>query len=92
MIDYHVWELEENDRKIGSIEQIPLKLAYALSIHKSQGCTLDFVITDLQDVFEYGQVYVALSRVKKVEGLSIRGLDLNRIKAHPKAVEFYRNM
>jgi len=92
LIDYHIWELEENDHKIGSIEQIPLKLAYALSIHKSQGCTLDYVITDLSSVFEYGQVYVALSRVKRIEGLSIRGLDLNRIKAHPKAVEFYKSL
>ena len=92
LIDYHIWELEENDHKIGSIEQIPLKLAYALSIHKSQGCTLDYVITDLSSVFEYGQAYVALSRVKRVEGLSIRGFDLNRIKAHPKAVQFYKSL
>jgi len=91
MIDYHVWELEENDQKLASIEQIPLKLAYALSIHKSQGCTLDYVITDLSDVFAHGQVYVALSRVRTLEGLSIEGLRISKIRAHPKAVEFYEN-
>jgi len=47
---------------------------------------------DLSNVFAYGQVYVSLSRVKSKEGLSIRGLDYDNIKAHPKAVEFYRKL
>lgn len=59
-------------REIGSIEQYPFKLAYALSIHKSQGLTLDDVSVDLRrPCFEDGQLYVALSRVRTPEGLKI---------------------
>ena len=92
LIDYHTWEIEENDVKNMQIIQIPLKPAYAISINKSQGCSLDYVEVDLRDVFEYGQSYVALSRVKNLEGLSIIGLDFDRIKAHPDAVEYYEKI
>lgn len=91
LIDYHIWEVEEDDKKIVSFEQLPLKLAYAISIHKSQGSTLDYAIVDLTDVFEYGQGYVALSRVKSHQGLSIKGIDFRKIRAHPGALEFYEN-
>jgi len=91
-IDYNVWKYEEKDKVIATIEQIPLKLGYAFSIHKSQGCTIDYVVTDLSDIFTYGQAYVALSRVKSLDGLKIIGLDINKIKAHPKAVEFYASL
>ena len=91
IIDYYKWELEE-DKKKTTIEQIPLKLAYAISIHKSQGCSLDFVKLDLSNVFEYGQSYVALSRVKKLSGLSIKNVDLDRIVANPIALEYYESL
>ena len=70
--------------------QIPLKIAYATTIHKSQGSSLDYVEIDLTDIFDYGQAYVALSRVKKIEGLSIISIDYDKIFAHPIAVEFYK--
>jgi ATP-dependent DNA helicase PIF1 len=90
LIDYHLWELEDDDnKKIAGIEQIPLKLAYAISIHKSQGCSLDYVITDLSDVFEYGQAYVALSRVRTATGLFIKHLKFSKIKANPTAKAYY---
>jgi intein/homing endonuclease len=60
--------------------------------HNSQGCTLDYAEVDLRNVFTYGQSYVALSRVKNKEGLSITGIDFEKIKAHPKAVQFYKNL
>lgn len=92
VIDYHVWEVEEQDKKIMRIIQIPLKLAYALTIHKCQGCSLDYAEIDLETVFEFGQAYVALSRVKNINGLSIIGIDFNQIQAHPKALEYYNEM
>jgi ATP-dependent DNA helicase PIF1 len=91
LIDYHVWNIE--DKKLEcTISQIPLKLAYAQSIHKAQGSTLDYVEIKLSDVFDYGQAYVGLSRCKSLEGLSIIDIDWNKINAHPKAIEFYKNL
>lgn len=66
---------------------IPLRLAYALTIHKSQGMTLDSAEIDIgESVFEYGQTYVALSRVKNLHGLYLQKFDPSKIKAHPKAL------
>lgn len=92
LIDWEVWEVEENDKKILTAKQIPLRVAYAISIHKVQGCTLDYVEIDLSTIFEYGQAYVALSRVKSLDGLSIINIDYEHIKAHPKAIEYYKNL
>lgn len=92
LIDYHTWEYEEEDKKIASIEQLPLKLAWAYSIHKSQGCSLDYVVTDLENIFEYGQAYVALSRVRKSSGLFIKNLRFSKIKTDPYAKRFYQNL
>lgn len=92
IIDMEIWEVIENDNPILSAKQIPLKIAYAISIHKSQGCSLDFAEIDLSNIFEYGQAYVALSRVKSLQGLSIIGVDYKNICAHPKALEFYGNI
>jgi ATP-dependent DNA helicase PIF1 len=92
IIDMEIWEVIENDNPVLSAKQIPLKIAYAISIHKSQGCSLDFAEIDLSNIFEYGQAYVALSRVKSLQGLSIIGVDYKNICAHPKALEFYGNI
>lgn len=75
-----------------TISQIPLRVAYACTHHKTQGMTLDCVELNLSDIFEYGQAYVALSRVKNLDSLVIKSIDYNKIKAHPKALEFYKNI
>ena len=70
-------------------QQIPLRLAYALTIHKAQGATLDCALIDVGDnTFEYGQAYVALSRVKSLDGLYIWDLTANAFMVHPKVKAF----
>lgn len=58
--------------------------------HNSQGCTLDYTEVDLSNIFAYGQAYVALSRVKSSDGLSIIDINFEGIRAHPKALDFYK--
>jgi len=73
--------------------QIPLILSWAITIHKAQGMTLEFVKTDIgNSIFEYGQVYVVLSRVKNIEGLSLINIDYSKIKAHPKILKYYEKL
>lgn len=92
IIGFESWDVEENGRRLFTVYQIPLRVAYAISIHKSQGCSLDYAEIDLSSVFEYGQAYVALSRVKSLTGLSIIAIDYDRIQADPLAVNFYRDL
>jgi hypothetical protein len=92
IIDYHIWDVEEQGKKVLKSIQIPLKLAYACTIHKMQGSTLDYVEVDLSNLFEFGMAYVALSRTKNLEGLSINGIDFDKITSHPKALEFYNKL
>lgn len=73
---------------VGYAIQIPLKIAYALTIHACQGSTLDYVSIDLRETFEYGQAYTALSRVRTLEGLFIKKFDFDVIQAHPEALKF----
>jgi len=72
--------------------QIPLILAWALSIHKAQGQTLHRVTVDLRKVFEKGQAYVALSRATCQEGLQVKGFDRKKVMAHPRVGDFYNSL
>lgn len=72
-----------------TMTQYPFKLAYATTIHKSQGLTLDFIDLDLANCFAHGQAYVALSRAKTLEGIRLRGWDRKSISADPKVLKFY---
>lgn len=69
------WELRDGDKKRASITQIPLRLAWAITVHKSQGMTLDAARIDLRRAFVEGMGYVALSRVKNVNNLYLTGLN-----------------
>lgn len=69
------WELRDGDKKRASITQIPLRLAWAITVHKSQGMTLDAARIDLRRAFVEGMGYVALSRVKNLENLYLAGIN-----------------
>jgi len=92
VINEHSYDVKDGNCLIGTISQIPLKLAYAITVHKSQGLTLDSAIINLKGVFEYGQAYVALSRVKGVKNLFLKNITKDSFRAHPKALEFYRQL
>ena len=90
-IQRHYWQSEEYPTI--AIGQIPLTLAWALTIHKIQGATMSMAEIDIgQAVFEYGQTYVALSRIQTLEGLYLSAFHAHRIRANPKVTEFYRNI
>jgi ATP-dependent DNA helicase PIF1 len=72
--------------------QVPLILAWALSIHKAQGQTLERVTVDLRKVFEKGQAYVALSRATSQQGLRVIGFNKSKVMAHPRVVAFYNKL
>lgn len=88
VMGYHVWP-SENIPGIG-VSQLPLILAWALTIHKAQGATLDIAEIDAgSGIFECGQTYVALSRVKSLEGLYLTSFDASKIKVSKRVQEFY---
>lgn len=86
------FEYSKDGKLLAKRVQYPLRLAYGITIHKSQGMTLDEVFIDFNRIFEYGQAYVALSRVKSLNGLYLKGFDPRKIMANPKIVEFYAKL
>lgn len=87
------WKVETPTGEVqASREQLPLILAWALSIHKAQGQTLARVKVDLGKVFEKGQAYVALSRAVTQEGLQVLRFDKQKVMAHPRVVTFYQKL
>ncbi len=80
------WVVEEDGKIKASISQIPLRLAWAITVHKSQGMSLDRARMDLSDVFEYGQGYVALSRVRTFAGITLVGYNQRALEVHPEVL------
>ncbi len=91
----YTWNARDNkvdEESIGSFQQYPLKLAWAITVHKSQGLTFEKVIADLGEAFAPGQVYVALSRCTTFEGLWMRSKLYERaISCHPEVIDFSMN-
>jgi ATP-dependent DNA helicase PIF1 len=83
LMSKHHWQ--STDYPTIAIKQYPLQLAWALTIHKIQGATLNMAQMDVgTSIFEYGQTYVAMSRVKSLDGLYLSDFNPKKIKANPK--------
>src|SRR3989344_936692 len=81
------WTIGEDGEVVAGIRQIPLRLAWALTIHKSQGTTLDAAFMDLREAFVEGQGYVALSRLKTLDGLYLAGYNDKSLKVHSATID-----
>lgn len=91
-IPQHRFEYYYNDRVVAERIQYPLKLAYGITIHKSQGMTLDRLVVDCSRIFERGQAYVAMSRVKTLGGLFIKAFEPEKVMVDEHVAEFYENL
>ena len=80
------WMIEEDGKVRAQITQVPLRLAWAITVHKSQGMSLDAAEIDLRNAFTYGQGYVALSRVRSLQGMKVLGLNATSLLVDPRVV------
>jgi ATP-dependent DNA helicase PIF1 len=101
IIGEQTWELKEQVRGFGgkmqlkvvaSRTQMPLRIAYAITVHKSQGATLDRAIIDVSEAFADGQIYVALSRVRDLDSLSVTHFSPARIKVNKDCLDYYQSL
>ncbi len=87
IISPEVWAIEEDGKIKASLTQIPLRLAWAITIHKSQGMSLDNAEIDLRSSFAYGMGYVALSRVRTLSGIRLIGFNKESLLVNPLVLE-----
>ena len=91
-VEEHSWSLTEDGRVRAEISQLPLRLAWAITIHKSQGMSLDAAEIDLSKAFTPGMGYVALSRVRSLDGLYLQGLNRMALSMHPQIHDLDREL
>lgn len=85
-----MWEYESREGDLlATRTQIPLRLAWAVTVHKSQGLTIDMMEVDLKGTFAYGQAYVALSRARTIDGLRVLNFHPGHVRTHPLVASFY---
>lgn len=91
-VEPHSWSLTEDDKKRAEVLQLPLRLAWAITIHKSQGMSLDAAEIDLSKSFAPGMGYVGLSRVRSLDGVYLKGINNMALQMHPDIYEFDRTL
>lgn len=80
------WSVMDDNKMLAEITQVPLRLAWAITVHKSQGMSLDAAEIDLRNAFTYGQGYVAISRVRSLTGMKVIGLNSQALLVDPRVV------
>ena len=91
-IEQATWTIDDDGFMLAEVKQYPLRLAWAITVHKSQGMSLDAVEVDLSKSFEPGMGYVALSRVRSFDGLKILGINEMALKVHPEVLEYDKHL
>lgn len=91
-VEPHTWSLVEDERMVAEVAQLPLRLAWAITIHKSQGMSLDAAEIDLGRSFTPGMGYVALSRVRSLDGIYLKGINRMALTLHPDIYEFDKQL
>ena len=91
-VEPHSWKLEEDGKVRAEVMQLPLRLAWAITIHKSQGMSLDAAEIDLSRSFTPGMGYVALSRVRSLDGLFLSGINAMALRLHPAIFDLDRSL
>ncbi len=86
------WRIEERGETVASVSQVPLRLAWAITVHKSQGMSLDAAEIDLSKTFEYGMGYVALSRVRSLDGIKLIGINHQALKVNDRVIELNKEL
>lgn len=82
-IEPETWAIDDGNAALAAIRQVPLRLAWAITVHKSQGMSLDRAYIDLSGAFAYGQGYVALSRLRSLSGLFLGGINTRALEVDP---------